>query len=425
MLTKISRDRVTSPGTVEDPILADLIRQVSDSDVFRTAPMMRRLLLYLWENRGEAVSEYGIATEALGRASNFDSRTDASVRVQVARLRAKLAEFYAREGDAFPLQVRVPVGGHEIEWTLRVESVPVPPAAPAVLPAAPPVNWRNAFLVASSAAFLLAIVCAVLALRPGVLRVSGPAHPPLPRFWSTFLANGKPADIVIANLTGFRWADQHTYIIGPPYDFEKWRESPFLAGIAEKWGPPTLNQTYIFGRDAFAGFRIVQYLEQHAQQVQIVEGASYAAELQATHNALLIGRPSSSAYIRNFLEKTNFSLGTIIPLVVENRRPSGTELARYEEQQLSEKRRICPAILTLLPAKGSGARTLVLGGRYANIFSSLLLSDDGLKVVDDAWRKAGRPDAWEMIILAEIENNTTVVKTTVAAVRPIAGDFWN
>jgi hypothetical protein len=120
MLTKVPRERAVS-GTVAqlNPAVTALIDEIAESEVFRAAPAMRKLLVYLWQNQGGSISEYAIATEALGRPSDFDSRTDASVRVQVARLRTKLNEFYAREGKNFSLQLRIPVGGHEIEWSLE------------------------------------------------------------------------------------------------------------------------------------------------------------------------------------------------------------------------------------------------------------------------------------------------------------------
>ena len=77
---------------------------------------MRTLLHYLWQHRGEAISEYAIAVDALGRNPDFDPRADATVRVQIARLRAKLKEFYEGEGLAFPLRLSIPVGRHEIKW---------------------------------------------------------------------------------------------------------------------------------------------------------------------------------------------------------------------------------------------------------------------------------------------------------------------
>src|SRR6185436_19256756 len=58
-----------------------LIRQVADSETFRSAPTMRALLLYLWEHQGASISEYAIATEALGRSRDFDPKLDSTVRV--------------------------------------------------------------------------------------------------------------------------------------------------------------------------------------------------------------------------------------------------------------------------------------------------------------------------------------------------------
>src|SRR5215831_13383082 len=93
-----------------------LLRQVADSEPFRAAPTMRALLLYLWEHQHEPISEYAIATEALGRSAEFDPKLDSTVRVQVARLRAKLKDFYQADNGAFPLRLSVPLGRHELHW---------------------------------------------------------------------------------------------------------------------------------------------------------------------------------------------------------------------------------------------------------------------------------------------------------------------
>jgi hypothetical protein len=430
MLTKVPRERAFS-GTVAqlNPTVTALINEIAESEVFRAAPAMRKLLVYLWQNQGGSISEYAIATEALGRPSDFDSRTDASVRVQVARLRAKLNEFYAREGKNFPLQLRIPVGGHEIEWSLEREAEPTPAPVP-VTPEIPksvvpkPSQWP---LIASiTVAILLAITCGVLTLRLTQVKKSATIPAPLPPFWSRFLANDKQSDIVVPDLPVFRWPDHHVYLLdGRESSFEKWPESPAAALLAQKWGPPILSQTLIFGRDAFAGYKIDQYIEQHGKSIEIMEGSGFAADRASTHNTIFVGLPNASPYIRGFAERMNFRVSSGIPLIIENRRPVAGEPTKYEEKELSEKRRICPAVIALLPPKADGARTLVLTGRYANAFSSMLLSADGLKRIEDSLRHAGSPDAWEMVIEAEIENTTTIVRTTPLAVRAISPTFWN
>src|SRR5450432_1102019 len=115
----------------------ELIRQVADSEAFRAAPTMRALLLYLWEHQGEPVSEYAIATEALGRSPDFDPKLDSTVRVQIARLRTRLKEFYEAGGDAFPLRLSLPLGRHELHWDYR----------PPQKPRGPLVNLLVSFLV--------------------------------------------------------------------------------------------------------------------------------------------------------------------------------------------------------------------------------------------------------------------------------------
>jgi hypothetical protein len=91
--------------------------------------MMRALLLYLWQHRQESLSEYAVATGAFGRRSDFDPKIDATVRVQVGRLRTKLKEFYDAEGESLPLRLSIPLGGHELKC---IYTVPAPGASPAL-----------------------------------------------------------------------------------------------------------------------------------------------------------------------------------------------------------------------------------------------------------------------------------------------------
>jgi hypothetical protein len=426
MLTKTSTHGADRAPRPDDAALAGMVDQIAESEAFRAAPVMRKILLYLWQTRGESISEYAIATEALGRPADFDTRTDASVRVQVARLRAKLTEFYARREDDFPLQLRIPLGSHELEWFVRPH--PRDPQAPPELAETPPPakSWKVPFVVACAVAGALMIVCIVLALRHNPAAASTAAVTSLPRFWKSFLETGKPVDIVVPNQTGFRWPGQGIYVIDPKTaDFNNWPRSPQLAALAEKWGPPSLNLTFVFGRDALAGFSVQQYLNQHGRQAQVIEGANFAGGLASANDTILLGLPSASPQLRQLGEKMNFRVSRNIPLVIENVHPSGGEPARYEEVQLSEKRRICPAVLVLLPRKTDGARTLLLVGRFANVLAATVVSAEGLNLIDKAWSGAGAPNAWEMLIQAEIENNTTIIRVWPVSTRPVAANFWN
>ena len=61
-----------------------------------------------------SISEYAVATEALGRSPSFDARTDATVRVQISRLRQRLNQFYEKEGIGSITRLNVPLGTHQV-----------------------------------------------------------------------------------------------------------------------------------------------------------------------------------------------------------------------------------------------------------------------------------------------------------------------
>jgi hypothetical protein len=56
------------------------------------------------------IKEYNIAIDALGRSPEFDQKKDSIVRVQVHRLRERLAEYYAKDGSDHPIHIVIPQG---------------------------------------------------------------------------------------------------------------------------------------------------------------------------------------------------------------------------------------------------------------------------------------------------------------------------
>src|SRR5258708_6882525 len=98
-----------------------LFNNLLETPAFTSAPVLRSVLLYLWRHKGEFVSEYAIAVDALGRSPNFDPKTDASVRVLIGRLRARLKEFNATE--SYPLKLNIPVGTHEVHWSVEEPAI--------------------------------------------------------------------------------------------------------------------------------------------------------------------------------------------------------------------------------------------------------------------------------------------------------------
>jgi hypothetical protein len=90
------------------------LRAVLESEEFRRAPTLTRLLSYLCEKvfAGEAASikEYSVGVEVFARAASFDQDSDSIVRVEANRLRKRLADYYAGPGASHRLRISIPIG---------------------------------------------------------------------------------------------------------------------------------------------------------------------------------------------------------------------------------------------------------------------------------------------------------------------------
>jgi len=102
-----------------DEIRAQVERLVR-SKAFETSEVHRRLLQYLADKtiHGEAerLKEYTIGLEAFGKPDSYDPRHDSIVRLQVGRLRQKLAAYYQNEATDHDLLISLPKGGFKLNF---------------------------------------------------------------------------------------------------------------------------------------------------------------------------------------------------------------------------------------------------------------------------------------------------------------------
>ena len=167
---------------------------------------------------------------------------------------------------------------------------------------------------------------------------------------------------------------------------------------------------------------LLYYLETIRQQVRLVESRRFPAVLFGAQNTVFLGMPRNARYLDEILAKTNFYL-SVDPDVVRSRNPRPGEPEEYREVTYSSDRRMTPAIIILLPARPEHTRTLLLLGKYITATTSMLVSAEGIKSLDAVWTKAGSPDAWEMVIEAEVYGDT-ILKSVALSCRPIPATFW-
>ncbi len=93
--------------------LAQLERIIS-SRTFQGAEILKSFLRFVVSKSigglESELKEYTIATEVFGRKGDYDPRIDSLVRVQAARLRSKLEEYYLIEGKSDPIRIHLPKG---------------------------------------------------------------------------------------------------------------------------------------------------------------------------------------------------------------------------------------------------------------------------------------------------------------------------
>jgi hypothetical protein len=121
--------------SVEQSPERDALERVLQSDALQRAPNLIAFLRYVCEmqlsGRSEAIKEYNIAVEALGRGPDFDQKRDSIVRVEAHRLRKRLAEHYRTVGADDAVQIVLPAGSYVPVFQTGNDDPPSLPAAEA------------------------------------------------------------------------------------------------------------------------------------------------------------------------------------------------------------------------------------------------------------------------------------------------------
>lgn len=102
------------PPSLTEGECQEQVQRILKSATFRNSVTLQQLIQFLttkaFEPGGDALKEYTIGVEAFGRSVEFDPKTDTIVRVQIHRLRQKLADYYESDGDRDPILVEIPKG---------------------------------------------------------------------------------------------------------------------------------------------------------------------------------------------------------------------------------------------------------------------------------------------------------------------------
>ena len=124
-MTAISLNCWTEPD--QKAIREQLVR-ILNSGPFHQSQRRQQFLEYLVNEtlagRGERLKAYNVALEVFDRPETFDPVTDPLVRIEAARLRDKLREYYGTDGKGDPIRIDLPKGTYTPQIEFRHEDAP-------------------------------------------------------------------------------------------------------------------------------------------------------------------------------------------------------------------------------------------------------------------------------------------------------------
>src|ERR1700689_3077888 len=180
------------------------VQRIVQSKAFRTSEVHRNLLQYLAEKSlsgtADSLKEYTVGLDVFAKPASYDPRQESVVRMHVARLRQKLAEYYRTEGASDPVIVDVPKGGFRVTFEQR-EMAPEPAAAAAVEEVAPPERSHRAEVVLSALLLvsgLCALILGVQLWRTKNVSAVAAVSPELQQLWGPILNSNRPLMICLA-----------------------------------------------------------------------------------------------------------------------------------------------------------------------------------------------------------------------------------
>lgn len=116
-----------SAGNAVQTQLQRILNSRAFAGAHRSQLFLRYIVNHALDHPGEPLKEYSIALDVFDRDASYDPAVDAAVRVEAGRLRSRLLEYYAGEGQTDPLLIEIPKGGYRAVFRPHHHAVAAPP----------------------------------------------------------------------------------------------------------------------------------------------------------------------------------------------------------------------------------------------------------------------------------------------------------
>ncbi len=296
---------------VRDEAMTAEVERILESHTFRNSDALRHLLKFLAEKMlsGEAdhLKEYSVGIDALGKPPTYDPRHDSTVRIQVGRLRQKLAEYYRTEGKDDRWVVDLPKGRFKLTCEERAAvtgaaaegsvaaaaAVETPPAIAEI--AMRPRRLLMAMGIALAAAVLWAgwTTVQLVQARQDAAPLRAIWTPELDLLWKPFLTGNRPLIVSIADPPFVQFKGYGAY---RDLTLNRWDDiikSPAVTSIRKALQNADLqpNQYYAPIGEVNASFLIGKLLGPRVPALALLRTSELTLQQLANNNVLFIGAP--------------------------------------------------------------------------------------------------------------------------------------
>ncbi len=407
------------PSVLQQDLVRRQVDHVLASAAFRSSTSLRRLLEYLTDRtlNGEAndLKEYRIGVEALGKHESYDPRVDPSVRVQVGRLRSRLAEYYQDEGASDPIWISVPKGGFAVTFDeRRPEAEPAP--APVEVEPLPGRRLRLQLIVFTAAVLLATLLFFLYRSRNLPVTDSADAFQEI---WKPYLQADRPT---LISLGVPLWMHvvlkgQNDTLTGEVRDgrINEWTAPPDSenAKVLEEWRkllqPSQIEPRYMYVAvgEAMGAATLSKALGRYINPT-LVRSNLLSWDSVNGSNVIFVGAPKFTPHFRNTPFIRNFRIGSFY---IYNLHPQAGERAEYPNESKPTDRRGA-ALIGRYRNPGGGWITLVGSANSMCTWAAieyLTRPDYVVQLSAALHQRFGKiPDSYEVVVEATFDQSSPV-----------------
>jgi hypothetical protein len=292
----------TAPAKIDERQELEIILH---SETLRGSEVLRHLLKFLAEKTfsGEADSlkEYTVAIDALQKPSTYNPKHDSTVRIQVSRLRQKLADYYRTEGKSDPIIIDIPKGRFKLVFEPRATLEPEKPSPLAETTAARPalgnLNILLAVLLAAAVAWAIYLTVRLRHVQSTVSAssVGGSVWTPeIQELWHPFFDNSRPLILGIEDplFMELQVGDGIYYRDRAVDEWGKLTDTRVTAGLRQLLHNPTVQPSHYYTTlgEVSAAFLVGKLAATRQQNVSLVRASELSWQQLADNNILIVGK---------------------------------------------------------------------------------------------------------------------------------------